>query len=180
MALSTSLPFGLRDVKIAPLPPTGVPGTMVDLPNAQTMSFSENEDFTELRGDDRVVAKRGQGPSVEWSLEAGGISFEAYAIMNGGTVSTSGTTPAEKKTYTKSDVTARPDFWAEGQAMSESGGDFHMVFYRNKADGGIEGELTDGEFWVTSADGTSIGRLSDGKLYDFVQNETAASIVQPT
>lgn len=174
------LPYGLRDIKIAPLPPTGVPGTMVDLPNAQTMSFSENEDYSELRGDDKVVAKRGNGATVEWELESGGISLEAYVIINGGTLTTAGVTPNIKKTYKKKSTDARPDFWAEGQAMSENGGDFHMVLERCKADGGVEGELADGEFWVSSASGSAIGTAVGDDLYEFVDNETAAAIVQPT
>lgn len=176
----TSLPFGLRDVKIAPLAADGTPGTMVDLPNAQTMSFTENEDYTELRGDDKVVAKRGNGATIDWELDSGGIALEAYVIMNGGDLEVTGVTPNIKKTYTKKSTDSRPDFWAEGQAMSESGGDFHMVLERCKADGGIEGELTDGEFWVSSASGTGIGRLDDDNLYSFVDNETPAAIVQPT
>lgn len=176
----TSLPFGLRDVKIAPIDPDGTIGTMVDLPNAQTMSFSEKEDYTELRGDDKVVAKRGNGATVDWELDSGGISLEAYVIMNGGLLTTSGVTPATVKTYTKKTTDARPDFWAEGQAMSEAGGDFHMVLDRCKADGGIEGELNDGEFWVTQASGTGIGKASDDSLYSFVDNETTTAIIQPT
>lgn len=176
----TSLPFGLRDVKIAPLGTDGTPGTMVDLPNSQTMSFSENEDYQELRGDDKVVAKRGSGPTVDWELDSGGISLEAYVIMNGGTLTVTGVTPAVKKVYKKKSTDARPDFWAEGQAMSESGGDFHMTLERCKADGGIEGELNDGEFWVTQASGTAIGSIVDDDLYEFTENETAAAIVQPT
>jgi hypothetical protein len=173
------LPYGLRDIKIAPIDPSdGSIGTMVDLPNAQTMSFNETEEYQELRGDDKVVAKRGNGPTVEWDLESGGISLEAYVIMNGGEIVTSGVTPNVKKTYTKKSTDARPDFWAEGQAMSENGGDFHQVLKRCKADGGIEGEMADGEFWITSASGTAIGDINDD-LYDFVDNETAVAIVQP-
>lgn len=175
----TSLPFGLRDVKIAPLEADGSPGTMVDLPNAQTMSFTENEDYTELRGDDKVVAKRGNGATVDWSLDSGGIALEAYVVMNGGELVVSGVTPNVKKTYSKKSTDSRPDFWAEGQAMAESGGDFHMVLERAKADGGIEGELADGEFWVSSASGTAIGRVADDELYSFVDNETPTAIVQP-
>lgn len=176
----TSLPFGLRDVKIALLAADGTPGTMVDLPNSQTMSFTENEEYKELRGDDKVVAKRGSGATVDWELDNGGISLEAYVIMNGGTLTTSGVTPAVIKKYTKKATDARPDFWAEGQAMSESGGDFHMVLKRCKADGGIEGELSDGEFWVTQASGTAIAELNTDDLYDFVENETVTPIAQPT
>lgn len=174
-----SLPYGLRDIKVAPLAADGTPGTMVDLPNAQTMSFTESEEFQELRGDDRVVAKRGNGPTVEWDLEAGGIDLAAYAIMNGGLVTVSGVTPNVKTKYSKLGTDSKPDFWAEGQAMSESGGDFHLVLYKCKADGGIEGELADGEFWVTSASGSGIADLGNN-LYDLVENETATPIVQPT
>lgn len=180
MPLGTSLPFGLRDVKVAPIDPAdGTIGTMVDLPNSQTLSFTENEEFKELRGDDKVVAKRGNGPLVDWELDSGGISFEAAAIMNGGTVTTSGISPAQKKTYAKKGTDSKPDFWAEGQAMSESGGDFHMTLHRCKADGGFEGELADGEFWVSQASGTGFANLTDD-LYTMDQNETAADIVQPT
>lgn len=176
----TSLPFGLRDIKIATLEADGTPGTMIDLPNAQTMGFAENEDYTELRGDDKVVAKRGNGVTIDWSMDSGGIALEAYVAMNGGTLLVSGVTPNVVKKYTKKSTDARPDFWAEGQAMSESGGDFHYVLERAKADGGVEGELSDGEFWVSSASGTAIGRADNDDLYSFVDNETVTAIVQPT
>lgn len=176
----TTLPYGLRDVKVAPYDVSdGTIGTMVDLPNSQTLSFSETEDYQQLRGDDKVVAERGNGPVVEWELESGGISLEAYVVINGGTLTTSGITPNVKRTYSKKTTDARPNFWAEGQAISESGGDFHVVLERCKATGGVEGELADGEFWVSSASGSGIGNLTDD-LYSFVENETAAAIVQPT
>lgn len=174
-----SLPYGLRDVKVATLEADGTRGTLVDLPNGRTFSFSEEEEFAELRGDDKVVAKRGQGPNVEWELESGGISLEAYAIMNGGEVTTSGTAPNEVKTYKKKATDARPDFWVEGQAISEGGGDFHVVLYRCKADGGIEGELSDGEFWLTSASGSCLpsrAAANEDDIYDFVQNPTETAI----
>lgn len=175
----TTLPYGLRDVKIAPISSLNVIGTMVDLPNGQTLSFSESEDFNELRGDDKVVAKRGNGATVDWDLEAGGISLAAYVIMNGGTLTVTGVTPNAKSTYLKKTTDAKPSFWAEGQAISESGGDFHVVIKKCKADGGVEGSLADGEFWVSKASGTGIGNNLD-ELYAFVENETAAAIVQPT
>lgn len=175
----TTLPYGLRDVKVATYNmATGVIGTLVDLPNAQTLSFSEKEDFQTLRGDDKDVAKRGGGPSVEWSLESGGISLAALVILNGGTLTTSGTGLTLKNIYAKKATDSRPDFFAEGQAISESGGDFHTVLRRCKADGGFEGELKDSEFWVSKASGTAFADLTD-RLYDFVENATEAPITAP-
>ena len=72
MALSTTpLPYGLRDIKLTSYTTdaaTTLASTSVDLPYARTLSFSEAEEFTELRGDDQVVTTRGQGASVEWEF----------------------------------------------------------------------------------------------------------------
>lgn len=181
MALATkALPYGLRDVKLTPLGADGAtPGTTVDLPVAQTLSFSETEEFEELRGDDTVAASHGSGPVVEWDLEAGGISLDAYAVMAGGTVVTTGVSPNQKKTYTKLTTDARPYFKIEGKAINDNGGDLHGIIYRAKADGSLEGEMADGSFWVTSASGKGYGSLEDetlDRVYDFVQNETAVDI----
>lgn len=182
-----ALPYGLRDVKVGLLDAvTQLPTVLVDLPNSQTFSFTDSEDFEELRGDDKVVAKRGKGATVEWELENGGISLEAYVIMAGGTLTISGVSPNTKKTYRKRATDSRPDFWVEGQAMSESGGDFHCVVPRCKADDSLEGSLEGGTFWVTSASGTGMGSLAPvtdtehyDLLYKFVHNEQATAIAVP-
>jgi hypothetical protein len=176
VALTTvPLPYGLRDLKVR-TNTNGTPGTSVDFPNARTLSFEEAEDFEELRGDDQVVAQRGKGPTVNWDLEGGGISLDALVVIAGGAVTTSGTTPNQKKTYSKLGSDVRPTFQIEGQALSESGGDFHTLIYRCKVTDTISGELADGAFWLTGASGSGIGDYTTNKLYDFVQNETAAAI----
>jgi hypothetical protein len=177
MALATNvLPYGMRDIKLRPIDAAGTVGASTDLPAARTLSFSEAEDFEELRGDDQVVAIRGKGPSVEWELESGGISLDAYKIMAGGTNTTTGVTPNLVKTFNKKTTDARPYFQPEGQAISDSGGDFHVKLYKCRASDSLEGELSDGQFWLTSASGAAIGDGSNN-LYDFIQNETATAIV---
>ena len=182
MALNTiPLPYGLRDVKITPYTDAGATtlGTAIDLPYSRTLSFTEAEDFEELRGDDEVISVRGKGPGVDWELEAGGISFEAVAAMYGGTVTTTGTTPNQKKTYQKKTSDVRPYFKVEGQAISDSGGDMHGVLDRCRATGDLEGSMEDGSFWTTGAAGRALGSNISGRedvLYEFVQNETATVI----
>lgn len=172
---SVPLPFGLRDVKLRPL--TGeVAGVGVDLPNARTFSFSEAEDFEELRGDDGVAAVRGLGSSVDWELEGGGISFEAVKTMYGGTITETGMTPNIIKKFSKKDTDARPYFQVEGQAISDSGGDFHVLLHKCRSTGELSGEMADGAFWLTGASGRAIGRASDRLIYELTQNETATAI----
>jgi hypothetical protein len=150
----------------------------VDLPNAQTFTFSDSEDFEELRGDDHLVTSHGNGSEVDWELGAGGISLEAYQVMNGGTVTTTGVTPNTAKTYSKNIFDVRPSFRVEGQSISDAGGDFHAIVYRCKATGEITGSQEDGKFWITDAKGTGYANIASpvGRLYDFVQNETAVVI----
>lgn len=182
MALPTkALPYGLRDVKLTPLLDDGSApsGPAVDLPASRTLSFSETEEFQELRGDDKVQASRGGGPVLEWDLESGGISLEAYKTMAGGTITTTGVAPNVKKTYRKLETQSRPYFKIEGQAINDNGGDFHGIIYRAKADGSLEGTMGDGEFWLTAASGKGYGSLEAATLdavYDFVHNETAVAI----
>lgn len=179
-----ALPYGLRDVKLTKLLDDGTApaGSAVDLPVSRTLSFSDTEDFNDLRGDDRLVASRGSGPVVEWDLEAGGISLEAYAVMAGGTIVQSGVTPNVIKRYTKLATDGRPYFKIEGQAINDNGGDFHGIIYRAKADASLEGSMGDGEFWLTSASGKGYPSLEAATLdrvYDFIHNETAVAILAP-
>lgn len=175
---NTPLPFGLRDVQIKVMTPgSETLGASIDFPNSRTFSFSETTDSEELRGDDGVVAVHDLGSGVDWELEGGGISLEAVAAMYGGTIASSGVAPNQVKTYTKLDNDVRPYFQVEGQAISDSGGDFHVTLFKAKATGELSGELADGSFWLTGASGRAIGRQSDRKLYEFVQNETVTAIV---
>ena len=181
MPLTThALPFGLRDVKLTPYTDEVTLGTAIDLPVARTFSFTESEDYETLEGDDVKVASHGAGPTVAWELESGGLPFEAFKAMAGGTITSSGVSPAQKKTFSKLATDSRPYFKVEGQAISDSGGDVHGIVYRCKADGDLEGEFGNGAFFLLSASGTGFGDTVGGtptnKLYDFVQNETAVAI----
>lgn len=177
-----SLPYGIRDCKVYPFTDetTETLGTGVDLPNMQTFSFSEAEDFTDLRGDDKLVTMRGSGSHVEWELEAGGLTLAAIKIMYGGVITTTGVAPATKNVYRKKATDTRPFFRIEGQAISDSGGDVHCVVFRCKATDNLEGSFEDGEFFTTGASGTglpSLGSSSTDVIYEFTENGTVTPIV---
>lgn len=182
MTQPTPLPFGLREVKVTPYTDAAATtlGASVKLPNGRTFSFAETEEFEDLRGDDQLVATHGAGPQVEWELEAGGYSFEAVRTMYGGqTITETGVAPNRIKTLKKLVTDQRPYFKVEGRAMSDSGGDMHMIVWKCKATDNLEGEMADGQFFLTGASG--IGLASSmvsnlGTVWEFVQNEAAAGV----
>lgn len=191
MALGTTLPFGLRDVKIVEYPSlaaTSFGSSAVDLPNAQTFSFTETEDYVDLRGDDQLVTSHGQGAQLDCDLESGGISMSAYKAINGGIIIETGVTPNQIKRYRKRVTDQRPFFTVIGQVISDSGGDLHAIVYRARATGDIAGEFADGAFFIPSASVTGFpclvtgdidGEEIEGTLYDFVQHETITAIGAP-
>ena len=174
---ATALPYGLRKVLLKPVNPDGTLGTAVALPVGQKFTFSEVEAHDDLRGDDQVVAAHGNGPLVEWKLEAGGVTLAAWQVLTGGTLTTSGTTPATKTTFAKKTTDIRPYFQVEGQMISDSGGDLHAVVYRCKVTGNLEGDFVNSAFFITNASGKgygdTVGATPTGNLYNIVQNETA-------
>lgn len=175
MLNSPQLPYGLRDVKLRPMDNAGTLGIAVDLPASQTLSFSEAEEFETLRGDDRDVAIRGKGPKVEWELEAGGISLEAWEVLTGGTLTDTGVTPNQQKKLLKKVTDSRPYFQIEGQSINDNDGDTHVKIFKCKVTDSLEGEWADGTFFITSCSGEGIGNTDD-ELYEIAWNETAVTI----
>lgn len=181
MTAPTALPYGMRDLKITPYADAAgstLSSEVIDLPNIQTFSFSETEEFQELRGDDRVVAIRGSGATIEWELEAGGYKLRVWEVMTGGTVTQTGIAPNRKWRLDKRSSDARGYFLIEGQIISDSGGDVHCVVYRCRCNESIEGEFADGEFFITSASGQGLPILDDVNdlLYSIEVNETATAV----
>lgn len=182
MALADyALPFGLRQVVLTPYKSDGTLDTAnaVKLPASRTFSFKETEDFSTLEGDDKTIASHGAGPVAEIDLEGGGISLDIWVLLGGGTITESGTTPAIKRTFTKKTSDQRPYFYAEGRAISDNGGDFHIGLHRCKMDGDLEAELNNGDFTLTKAGGKAFGDETTEVLYEFIHNETATAITVP-
>lgn len=165
-------PFGLRDLKV-----TNIGGTtQVDLPAGLTLSFKERLTSGELRGDDATVSVIGITDAVEWSIEAGGISLEALAIMTGRTNTSSGTTPNRTLTMAANAGDNMPYFKIYGKSVGDNAtDDIHVKLNKCKLTEGIEGEFKDGEFFMTKCSGIAIDPGA-GSIYDIVQNETASNL----
>lgn len=165
-------PFGLRDLKITNLAGT----TQQDLPSGMTLKFKERLINGELHGDDSVVAVVAIVDALEWELEAGGISLEALAIMTGRTAVAAGVTPNRTVTLSGNAGDNMPYFKIYGKSVGDvSTDDIHVKINKCKLTDGLEGELKDGEFFITKCSGVAIDPGA-GNIFDIVQNETAANL----
>jgi len=175
---SFALPFGLRQVLLTPILADGTLDTTNSkmLPASRTFTFKVNQTFATLDGDDVTIASHGGAGTVAWDLEGGGISLDIYKILAGGTIASTGTTPAVVRSFTQLNTDSRPYFQVKGRAISDSGGDFACEVFRCKADGSLDGELSNGNFALTKASGTGFGDAS-GVLYKFSHEETAVPLV---
>lgn len=179
--VADGLPYGVRDIKLTPY--TDALGmvlgtTSVDLPYIQTLNFSEAEEFSELRGDDKLITTRGRGSMVNWDLESGGLPIHAWAVMTGGTVVERGLTPNREVELRKKATQARPWFRIDGKIISDSGGDVLVRIYRCRANGDVTANFTDGEFQTSSVNGVGYPLLDDTNdlLYSIFRRETAESL----
>lgn len=164
-------PFGLRNVKL-----TDMAGAdQVGLPASQTLSFTERVKSGELSGDDKTIAVVAFSDAIEWSLESGGISLEAYALMTGRAVTESGVAPNQTKTMTgQGGLEVFPYFKIYGKSVGDAADDIHVKIFKAKLTS-IQGQLRDNQFWVTQAGGVAIDDGANG-LFEIVQNETAVDL----
>jgi hypothetical protein len=170
-SIGVSYPFGMRDIKLTPLPS----GSQVDLPAAVTVKVTEKVVSAELNGDDVIVAAHGFPVAVEWELSSGGISLDAWALMTGRTVTNSGTTPNRVDKLTVSGTDVYPYFKIYGKTQGVAGDDMHVKMFKCKVTSAPEGTFQNGQFYQTGVKGVGIDDGTNG-IMQFVMNETATNL----
>lgn len=172
MSLDTNAkPYGLSDIKL-----TSIDGvTQVDLPAAVKLSFKEVVNSAKGPGDDQIAVVVSVVESIEWELEATGLPLEAIALMFGDTTSTSGTTPNQIKTLTRTGGVRLPYFKIYGKSLGEGDDDVHCLIYKAKLTDGMEAPMEYSKLQTMKIKGIGIDDGSNG-IYDWVQNETADTL----
>jgi hypothetical protein len=179
--VSDALPYGVRDTKLTQYADSAgtVLGTVsVDLPYMQHLNFTEAEEFTELRGDDRLITTRGKGSQVNGDIEAGGLSVAVWSVITGGSVIATGLTPNRVLEIRKRATTSRPFWRADGKVISDSGGDILVRIYRCRANGDIQANFQDGNFATSQIAFLGMPLLDDSNdlIYSIFRRETSSTI----
>lgn len=175
-------PYGLHRVWITPYTDTDgsiLGPTSYRLPLGRTLAFSEAEDFDTLDGDDKAaVAIQGKGATVDGSVEAGGLDMMCWSIFTGGQLIESGVEPNLKRVVRKKGSDQRPYWRAEGQVLSNGGGDNVARIFRCKANGKLQADMKYGTFMTPQVDfmGTPLPGDDDDYLYEIEFNEQKTTL----
>ena len=179
--VSDALPYGVRDCKITQYADSGgtaLGTTSVDVPIMQHLNFTEAEEFTELRGDDRVITTRGKGSEVHGDIESGGLPIGVWAVITGGSVVSTGLSPNRIIELQKRATTARPFWRVDGKIISDSGGDVLVRIYRCRANGDIQANFQDGDFQTSQIAFVGLPLMDDTNdlIYSIFRRETSTNL----
>lgn len=175
--------LSVTDAKIAQLltDPAGGPatyGSVVDVPDMTGVTLSGSTDVKERRGDGTVRDSRQILTGLTLTFTNTLLPFDVLAIIQGGTVTDSGSGTSEVATYDFS-RTSTPKYVKFEAQCTDAGtglGDFHLVVWKAKLTNFVELGMTDDDFQTYSWELGAVARAADDKYYSLVANETAAAI----
>lgn len=134
--------FDVHDFKVYPLlTDTGASltyGPAVDVPGIAEVSLEPNFITAELKGDARVIAKKGRVDRCNVSATYGKVSLDVLAVVLGGTVTNAGSGAAETADWVLKGDNSLPYFKAEFKiADLDTGlGDLHVTLFKAQLTGG--------------------------------------------
>jgi hypothetical protein len=152
-------------------------GTPVKMDAQQTLTVEPQADEVTLTSDGQVIETVQNNKRAAVTLGAGGMHLEVVAAITGGTLTTTGTTPNQKKKLSILGTTKPPYVRIRGREILPDGlSDQVTIVHYAKFIGGPTGGGTDGQFRTTGFTGTGLPHPTSGVLLDIEQNETAAAL----
>jgi hypothetical protein len=175
--------YAVEDAKLAKLTADSSSSptydAVVDVPGIKSVGVTFEINSVELRGDNKQLDADSTLVAATVSFEHAKLSFDALAVLMGGTITDAGTTPAQKTTFTRVGTDAFNYFKFEAKTPTNGvdpiGGDAHLVFYKCKMTAYSPG-LAEENYQTISGQFRSVFTISNDKLFDIVLNETAVAI----
>lgn len=177
-------PFNVDDLKISKLltDPEGGSATYdapIDCPGIQSISFEPDFLEKELMGDAQVLDTYSKMRFITGQVKHGRISLPLLAVLTGGALSNSGSTPNTQKKLTLNQANI-PGFFkmeavVEYLGGDDNDGDYHTVFLKTKMTKfSIEHQGED--YAIVSFDFKAIPQRATGDVVELIENETAVAI----
>lgn len=151
--------------------------TVLSLPGLQKLEIASQVTEKALKSDEKVLDYYVNTDFISWAFYSTKISLEALAVLEGGTLTLSGTTPNQTYTYSTTKNSMPNYFKLEAKANYTAGanGDFHLKMYKCKVNS-IDILHLASDYAIVTATGVAIPTTNNGKIKDNVINETATAI----
>lgn len=178
--------YAISDLKLSKLtadPSTGTPtyATSIDVPGAKSMGIDPDINTVSLRGDNVELANNSTLRAFNITVAHAKISLDILSAIIGGTVSDTGTTPAQvaKWALTQSTAVFAP-FKLEGKSptagVDSSTGDGHWVLWKCTLTGLSGLGFAEEDYAIPGFTCRAVPLTSNGAWVDGVINETAVAI----
>lgn len=174
--------FGVKDCQIAELLTDASPGptydTIIDIPGIQEFGFKPNVSEKDLKGDEITIDRRAKFENVEISVKNAKIPLDAFEVIFGGTLTSTGTTPNVINKLAVKGVSRPGYFKIEAQVtdVEDDDADFHFVAYKAKLSSVGDLGATGEDYKVVSFTAKGIPCEGDDSFFDLIYNETETAI----
>lgn len=144
------------------------------LPVSQALTWNERLAKGELNNRYGLARVDAVLDGIEWSLEAGGISLQAHAMMLGATIQTSGLSPNREQRINRQRGAQMPYFKIYGKAFGDQSDGLYILLKKCKVTT-LQGKLGSDGFYITKCSGVGVADAT-GSLYEIIKAETAGSL----
>ena len=165
-----ALAIGLRQVVL-----TAQNGTKAEVAVAMSMDFSPEVISGTLEGNDQISAVDSIVRSYTWSLNSGGLDFDARQIIMGTSILTSGDAPNTVHWNSLQGGQEAPYFQIDARVLADDGGDVWATLWHCKYTGATEGAAY-GQYWQPNFTGIAIARGNSNVIATIRSRETTINL----
>lgn len=146
---------------------------LIDVPGIASVSMDPNVNANELKGDAKVIAKKGNVDRFNFSAQYGRLALDAQAVFLGGTI-TDSPTPASVK-WSMTGTNSLPYFKAMFQILQGEVADVHITAWKSQVTGGTLIDQSTDSFGQPSIDFESIPCTSNENMFVDIEFFDAAT-----
>lgn len=158
---------------------TATYATGIDVPGIKSVGISGDVNSNELRGDGARIDYAAKLAGLSLSFEFAKAAFDIFALLAGGTVTDSGTTPNQKAQWDLlgTDQLNYFKFEAQTRGVDTIGGDGHFTLHKCIITSFPSLGFADEDYQTFSVDAAAMPLLANSKTISGVLNETLAAVV---
>lgn len=177
--------YAVEDCKISkitadPAGGTTTYGTAIDVPGIKEVGIGGDISSVELRGDNTLLDSNSTFTKGTVSISHAKLSTAVLAVILGGTVTDSGTTPNQTSSYVRSNTESLNYFKIEAKTPAGGAdavtGDVHFILHKCILTSFPDIGLAEEDYKIVSFEATAMPLISNGDWIEIVNNETAVAI----